>query len=335
MSIKHKPTVDVVDLQQERIDREAADWFVQRSEGDHRDTDTAFFQWLASDERHGRTYDEIAAIYEDVALIAAADSQAGSSLDVPSAWRRRVAGGILAASLAALALFIAMPGTPSVSYRTGVGEIREVTLADGSVVTLGPQTQLEARIGNDGRDVEISGGAAFFAVAHDARRPFLIDAGGAEVRVVGTRFEVSRREHTTAVLVEQGRVEVKDRYALAVHVPKQVLQAGEAASVASAGRYIAMEAHMPELQQVAVQDVAAWRRGHLVYANKTLGEVVADLGRYYRPSVTLMDPALAGLRVTASFNVTDIPEFVTALGETFPVTVTRGDNGALVIARRK
>lgn len=112
-------------------------------------------------------------------------------------------------------------------------------------------------VSGDGSSLIASG----FDAWADRRRPFLIDAGGASIKVVGTRFEVNRREDATAVLVEQGRVEVKDRYAVALRVPTQVLQAGEAASVTSARLYIAFDAHRPELRPVAVGDVAAWRMG--------------------------------------------------------------------------
>lgn len=76
--------------------------------------------------------------------------------------------------------------------RTDVGELREVTLADGSRVVLDTATRLETAYGNTERHLNLPSGRARFDVSHGDPRPFIVDAGGLEVHATGTRFDVRR-----------------------------------------------------------------------------------------------------------------------------------------------
>src|SRR6202042_1912925 len=93
---------------------------------------------------------------------------------------------------------------------TAVGQQRNVTLADGSIVTLNTNTILETDLSRSVRQIYLRKGEAHFQVAHDRSRPFLVHAGDAVVRAVGTEFEVRLREDKhVEVLVNEGRVEVQ------------------------------------------------------------------------------------------------------------------------------
>ena len=77
------------DLEQERIERAAAEWFVQRADPDRAEGDEAFFAWLGSDERHGQAYDEIAATYEDLGQVPGLREASAALCSAPAAPARR------------------------------------------------------------------------------------------------------------------------------------------------------------------------------------------------------------------------------------------------------
>ncbi|WP_298196459.1 FecR domain-containing protein [Novosphingobium sp.] len=314
------------DLEQERIDLAAAEWFVQRADGDRAAGDDAFFAWLASDERHGLAYDQIAAAYEDLAQVPGlAERGAEVTAGRARSWERlrdwRLIGAMAAALLLAVMGLRIASAPPVASYVTAPGEIRTVVLADGSRLTLAPATAVAVQLLAGERRVLLGRGTAFFAVAHDRTRPFRVQAGPAGVTVLGTRFEVRKGSHETVVAVEQGRVEVADRAAIALGGGESVLGAGETGTVPNGSRYLAWEARHPAVRRLEGREVAAWRHGQLVYDDAPLASVLADIGRYYGPGVTGGETLPAGLRVTASFQVRDIPAFLAALPATLPVRV--------------
>ena len=122
---------------------------------------------------------------------------AGTSAHSPS---RRIVGFALFTATLAARFWIKAP------IETQASEWRNLTLNDGSFVSVGPHTQLRDRFGERQRLLSLASGEALFQVAKDPSRPFIVDAGYAVVRATGTRFAVSRREHDVIVTVEEGTV---------------------------------------------------------------------------------------------------------------------------------
>jgi transmembrane sensor len=111
----------------------------------------------------------------------------------------------LVAAVAALFLWIARDTARS--YSTGIGEQRTIQLMDGSTVELNARSKVEVRLTERRRDVALIEGQALFHVAKDKLRPFVVRAGEAEVRAVGTEFDVYKKQAETVVTVVEGRVE--------------------------------------------------------------------------------------------------------------------------------
>src|SRR3954470_6159342 len=127
--------------------------------------------------------------------------------------RRRfaLAGGI-AASVGAM--FVAFPPAWRAltirNYETRIGETRIVPLDDGSVVTLNTDSKIEVEYTEERRGITLVKGEALFDVAKNKARPFIVDAGGATVRAVGTSFSVTfLPNRPIQVLVREGEVEFK------------------------------------------------------------------------------------------------------------------------------
>jgi transmembrane sensor len=317
--------------EQERIEAAASEWLVRRGDAAQAvESNDEFYAWLEADPRHGEAYDALALVLEDVGqlrdLAALPDQQ-------PHLKRRGLLMAAGCAAAAALLAIAVMGPAPGLEYATATGQTRAVTLADGSIVTLSAGSAIKVRMTGAGRRVELERGEAFFDVAHDAAHPFYVDAGVAQVRVLGTKFDVHRAASGVRVSVQQGRVEVRDARALTLTSPAiSVLHASEATEVQTRPAYVAIAAAPLPVEQVAAAAPGAWREGRLTYDDVRLADVASDINRYYAPGVELTSPETADIRVTAAFRVNEIPAFLDALAATLPVTVTRNPNGGYRLA---
>ncbi|HAE27068.1 MULTISPECIES: FecR family protein [Hyphomonas] len=200
-------------------------------------------------------------------------------------------------------------------FTTQVAELRNLKLDDGSEVTLGAASALDVSFSPSERRVFLARGEAYFEVAKDPSRPFIVATPDAVVRVVGTKFDVKLGAESVRVAVSQGRVEVLQPVDEAAPLKdedvKHVLLAGQSVV---AGRKNKTQPVLP----VDAADVAAWRDGMLVYVDAPLRDIIVDLNRYSRIPVELADPAMGDIQFTAAFN-TAAPESMrsminTALG---------------------
>lgn len=276
--------------------------------------------WLDADPLHRRAYEEA----ESVILMLGDLSAPPAALPVrraPKRWRVPVlaaCGGLLAASLA-----VAVVALPAPAYETRPGETRQIALSDGSRVTLAPASRLRAASRWRPRSLKLERGEAFFVVARQAGRPFTVEAGDALVRVIGTRFNVHRGLDDVRVEVEQGVVQVSDRFggqerAVTLQAGQLATTGGPALSVGALSK--------PDL-------AGGWREGRLAYDDAPLAEVVADLNRYGRPALGLGSASVGRLKVTAAFEVAQADRFVAELPRVLPVRlVADGRGGKILVA---
>lgn len=202
---------------------------------------------------------------------------------------RRIAGvaAALAAAIAAVALGVHLwsPGVPMAVYVAA--ETPTAVLSDGSFVRLATGSRLEERMLPDRREVVLEG-RAFFAVAHDAARPFVVREGSGSVRVLGTRFELSGTADSLRVVVVEGRVEMATG-AGAVEVPRGSV--GWAAGDAAPRTAVADD----------VYGLMDWPDGILVYRGTPLTEVAAEVARRFGHPVRVEGDALGSRRVSGAF----------------------------------
>lgn len=184
---------------------------------------------------------------------------------------------------------------PVRTYATAAGERTALRLSDGSRVVLGPESEFEtpARFRRGERAVRLSGSAEF-TVERDPERPFIVHAGGAVARVLGTRFVVRAyvEDHRVDVAVAEGRVGVRAKNT--PEEPAILLTAGEAARLDARGR-------ARRIRGADTEALLAWGEGRLTFADTPLPDVIQDLERWYGVEIRLGDPALEGRHLTASF----------------------------------
>ena len=247
--------------------------------------------------------------------------------------RRWAPAAALAASLL-IAVFVGIgpDSTPPAGrdgvHETVVAEIRDVVLADGSVITLGADSRIEVSFTDEERRVVLLAGEAFFAVEENTRRPFLVTAGQTIVRVVGTKFDVRLRPEDVEVSVLEGVVEVsragEDAGPRSAPATVETLTVGEGVSAPQSTARL-------ERLDTDPKRAGAWRRGRLAYEDASLREVVADANRYYEPGVVIVSDSIADLRVTASFSAAQVEQMVAQLALGLPIATSKEPSGRIVL----
>ena len=240
-----------------------------------------------------------------------------------------IAGGALATATVLLFIFTVLPQPAPTIYQTKVSELRDVTLADGSVITLGAKSKLSATMEKRRRAVVLLAGEAYFNVAFNPSSPFVVEANDTIIQVVGTEFSVTRSQEVISVAVVEGEVAVAQHdSATPLEADTGVkLTAGEAVrSIRGSG--------LSRVSQVGIDDVAAWRDGEMIYINATLAEIVADADRYYAGSIRITDEVIASETMNAVFDSNDIDGLLKILEEALPLSVTHWPDGSVSISGR-
>ena len=297
----------------------------------------AFERWLAADPQNQADYQDAkdllrqtrdlrAELVGELNLIAPAPRKRRTSI----AWAPMGLAGGLVAAVAAIVIApplvnrFADPLAGATTYTTEVGEIRDVTLADGSVVTLDTATTLRAKVDDRVRRLALDKGAAYFAVAHDKAHPFQVALADRQVVVTGTRFATTLRDGRARVELLEGGVEVRASQDGAVAAR---LTPGDQVSFTPGGA-VRREARLDTTQAVA------WRQHRLVFQDAPLSEVLTELGRYTEVRVRLADPALGRQRVTAMLPLDGAGSVIDRADKVLPVTLDRTAPGEVTARAR-
>lgn len=247
-------------------------------------------------------------------------AQARAQTARQAARRKRARIAATAATVGAVAaLWIADPAWKREEIRTAAGEQSTWSLADGSQLRLNTATRLTVDSRLRSRRFTLHEGEAAFTVAH-GWRPFTVEAGPVVVRDIGTAFNVRLLgQDRVRVDVTEGVVEVRHaKGAEVVAAPRRIeADAGGLADAPAGGQ----------------ATVLAWQRGQLVFDGTPLAEVAAELSRYRARPVTVADPAVARLRLSATHDVRGLESLIDALPHALPVAVLRQPDGGVLLGR--
>jgi transmembrane sensor len=325
------------------IDEEAATWIWRMDSatvdaGDRQ----AFDAWLRQDPRHRRAAAELSAVWGALDGLAEAKREekiatftnAAKPTLLPSPQRWWFAAAAMLAAIAVGAMWLQKGSEPQ-TLATAVGQQRNVTLADGSIVTLNTNTIVETDLRRRTREIYLRKGEAHFQVAHDRSRPFLVHAGDAVVRAVGTAFEVRvMTDQHVDVVVDEGRVEVRAtaQEPVSQKLPAttvRALNAGERLSTASGDFAV-----VPITAQQLSSELA-WREGAIIFDGEPLSEAIAEIERYTDARIIVSDPQIAALRVGGRFRTGDVQGFFNALQTALPVSIRHTSAGVVFIDPRR
>jgi transmembrane sensor len=261
--------------------------------------------------------------------------------------RRRLAA--TAGAAAALALLVvaglalrprtdATATTAAGAHRAVVSQPERQVLADGSVVELRGDAALTVDFRPELRRVVLARGEAHFAVAKDAARPFVVEAGGVGVRAVGTEFSVQLGAGSVDVLVTEGRVAVADAVATAAATTPTFLDAGQRVAIAVVAAASAPAVVQPvAVSPAEIDERLAWRVPRLEFSATPLAEVVAlfnaHAGVAPRPRLALGDPALASLPLSGRLRADNVSVLLSILESSYGLKAEPGADGTLVLRR--
>ena len=350
----------------ERIEREAAGWLARRDRADWSSRDElAFAAWCDAATAHRVAYLRLDAAWNHAGRLKAVgagvvagdmpargdwnwsrptmDHAAGAAsalnpaaLDFarrPVATRRH--GWLFAAVGCAVACAVGAfawrqnAHVEQQTYRTALGTLEEVPLADGSRATLSGDSVVSVALSRRERDIDLSRGEAFFAVAKDANRPFVVHVGSREVVAVGTRFAVRRDGGGLRVVVTEGLVRLESPSANAPdRLSTTFLPAGSVAVIDANGASVRFGT------PAEAERALSWRSGVLAFRDTPLAAAADEFNRYGAKRIVMGDAEVAALRVGGNFNWTNADGFVRLLEAGFPVRAERqGDR--IVLHYRK
>ncbi|WP_110754070.1 FecR family protein [Phyllobacterium leguminum] len=281
-------------------------WFVRINSGDataqeHRE----FERWRGLDAAHVQEYEKLAGVWSTLDGIA--DPRRVTHTPLTSR-RMFLGGGALALAGGVMALN-GMPDFIASDHYTGTSELKSLTLADGSVVDLDADSAISVNYTASARRLRLQRGRAFFKVAKDAHRPFIVEASGGSTAALGTEFVVHLTDDDVIVAVEESAVSV----APSPGAMDARLQAGESVSYQN-GR-------LGDIRR-ATSAETAWRRGKLIFDDQPLRRVIADVNRYRRGTIRILDKSLLNLRVSGIFDIRNPDGVLDAITGTLPVRST-------------
>lgn len=320
------------------VTKQAGIWFARMRGEDHADWREPFEQWLDADPAHREAYARAGEQWQEMGGLAGTEMGRNRRLPEPALpiWQMpaaRPAFAVLALLLFVLAGFwflrtpdSASPGTlvaaadPQV---TRVGEIRTMKLADGTTVTLDTDSAIEVRLSDDLRQVRLVRGRARFDVAHDAARPFQVEAGGRTVTALGTLFDVGIEPEGVRVSLLRGSVDVRG-----------LAPAGSVAAVTrlAPGECFTDVARRPQVVKAA-PGLQQWVSGMLDFDGVPLADVLEQTNRYSLRKIRLGDPSLGAQRVTGGFRPLPVDDLAASLAAAFSLRVERSPQGDLILRR--
>ncbi len=262
---------------------------------------------------------------------AASDVAHGSHAMVPqpSGIKSLLTAAVLLAAVSGMGWHYLTSGANT--YRTAIGDMQAVHLADGSQVTLNTDSRIHVALGAAERRIDLDRGEAFFDVAKDPARPFVVRAGNKRVVAVGTKFSVlhatgGARIADVRIVVTEGVVRVEDLSRRGSAAPVRLI-AGNIARAGAAG-VLVTENSVPRAEQTL-----SWRSGYIMLRDTALADAVAEFNRYNERQLVLADPALADLRIGGNLRLTNLEAFVRVLEQGFPIRADR-DGERIVLSRR-
>jgi transmembrane sensor len=327
------------------VEEQAAAWLIKRDAGRWTEADQqALEQWLDASTAHTVAFIRLESAWQRTGQLKALGAgtprgvvpspddwqlsavfKTPDDVVVPAASRGSFyrAGWAIAASLM-LAIMIGVwyVRWSEPSFRTPLGGVASVPMIDGSTITLNTDSEVRVALDDRERRVRLDQGEAFFQVAKDTSRPFIVGVAGTRVIAVGTAFSVRRDDDQVLVVVTEGEVKIESDNRGPVHVP--------AGNLARSGR------DKITVESKAASDLDAtlsWRTGFLVFRETPLAVAAAEFNRYNARKIVIADDRVGNIRLSGKFRSTQHDAFIRLLEAGFPVRVQQAGDQVVLTQR--
>lgn len=341
------------------IEQEAAEWLValDRDEKPSAEFLSEMTAWMARSKAHRGTLIKLNQFMSDTSLTDlmvplehSAHQTASNPVAEKSSWFDKlfawpVMGGALASFVGVMMIVFMTTQTPTEqhpytdtngTFISALGQQRNITLADGSVITLNSNSKVNVSFDESTRDIQLVRGQAHFDVAHDKQIPFRVYGAQGRVEAVGTAFTVKVKEQSLDVLVTEGTVAVASTgnpqsSGLIENIEPNLVELG----LLTAGKRVVVDTVAEIAQSLsAVKDalnvdmaditrMQAWRDGMLVFSGETLEYAVDEIRNLTGYKIEIVDSELKSIKVAGSFQTNDIDSIFASLESNFPIRISK------------
>jgi transmembrane sensor len=329
------------------IEAEARAWLVRLDGGSPDGTELRELrEWLDRSPLHREAFERATATWKNLDALGQ-----WLSLDVPPPAARptrlRPAFAAMALLLvAALITWLTLPsqdeqGVYRMEHATAIGEVRTVPLPDGTEARLNTATRLVVVVDQRARLARLDAGEAWFRVARDPDRPFVVYADRLAVRAIGTAFSVRVDGNTVNLTVTEGRVEIAPlQEALPENAELQLERFDETESrmALDEGQHVVYDGSIEQLSRwdsPQIERSLSWRDGMLIFDDDTLADVLMEIGRYTPQKIVISDSDIQDLRFGGYFRVGDISSILATLEADFGLRVERINDNLVYLSRRR
>lgn len=338
----------------QRIREEAAQWIMKRDAGFTAAEQDAFFEWLAASPQHAEAYTALQAVFKRMDVMVewrplhALEPNPDLLAAPPARPHRRRTLAWLGGLAAVLALGFALWSTRAVDSfrvptRLAAGDTAQSSerhaLEDGSVVVLNRGAQVAVRFEPKRRVLDLVSGEAYFQVAEDKSRPFVVRVGGVAVTAVGTEFNIALTANRLEVLVTKGRVRVEPppttpptagttpRPALT----EQTLDARQAVVLTTDAPDTSwvVETYTPQI----VEQKLAWKNDLVDFRAAPLSDVILEFNRRNHTQLVIADEGLGQEPITGKIRLGNLDSFLELLDVTHHIHAERHGTSKIVLRR--
>jgi transmembrane sensor len=287
---------------------QALDWFLRRQSdgGDHPGQEVDFLAWLAADPAHAKAWDDVSATWNAPETLVSAKLldpwsaiEANGLKHVERRWpsRRLIMAGSAVALAASLVLTAALPMVSRAflprllaDYTTQTGEKREILLPDGSRMILNTHSAVALDFEDGKRGVRLLEGEAWFDVVHDPARPFHVVARHIDTEVKGTAFSVTVESDLDTVRLQRGAID-------ATHIPSDA----DVVRLYPGQMVTGSDVAMSSVKTFLPEESLAWLENRIVLDNRSLGDALQELGRYFDGKIVVLNRELLEKRVSGFY----------------------------------
>ncbi|MDR2882111.1 MAG: FecR family protein [Azoarcus sp.] len=344
--------IDIASLRNERsqIADTARAWVV-RLDGDDLSMEELdeLKAWLQASSAHRRAFQQTLAVWgclDRLSELSLDPVDVAVATYSPS-WRFGAAFALLVCSFIGFAWqhFAKEPGSQvSVEYGTAIGEVKSVALPDGSNVRLNTKTSVSVNYEQEARFVRMAEGEAYFEVAHDPQKPFLVYVGKQVVRAVGTAFSISANDNSIDVIVTDGRVEVSsydDQIAKTEKFDIDLMEKAKSRVPLDKGQHGIFNEAAGQLELVqklmpeAIERDLSWRDGILIFDDDPLDQVIKEIGRYTPMRIIISDPEIRDMRFGGYFKIGEVTAVLDTIQSDFGIQVDKIDEELVYLSLKK
>jgi len=335
--------------EENRIDREAANWVARRLKGFTAEDQDAFFDWVAADPRHSEWYSRHMKTWKQLDQLAQWKPEHSERPNqdllkhqlTPGRWAWL--GGVAASVALFAAFWISIDRDPdhqseTIAQNLVANEYESHVLPDGSIVEMNRGAALKVDYTPQMRRVELVSSEAHFDVAKNPDRPFVVHARGVDFRAVGTAFNVRLNQDSVELLVTEGHVQMvaadptgDPNRSEPSRFTRDVV-AGQR-SVTSLAKTLS-RVEVVDVSAVEASELLAWKPRMFEFNEVPLVEVVDAFNQLNAVQLEIDDAELAGEKIVASFHTANVTHFVELLEWTFGISSERISEDRIRLRRR-